>query len=62
MKNFKVSSAVRFQKFLTVFVSDSKTLTEKERTQMFEKISDYNIGWYATVLSPIFISNSMLKR
>lgn len=29
---------------------------------MFEKIKEYNIGWFATVLSPIVISNGMLKR
>ena len=41
---------------------DSKTLTEKERTSMFKKINEYEIGWSATVLSPIVISNCMLKR
>ncbi|XP_017493302.1 PREDICTED: ribonuclease H2 subunit A-like, partial [Rhagoletis zephyria] len=41
---------------------DSKTLTEKERSAMFEKMKEYNIGWFATVLSPIVISNAMLKR
>ena len=42
---------------------DSKTLTENERNQMFSRInSEPNIGWFATVLSPIVISNSMLKR
>ncbi len=29
---------------------------------MFEKMKEYNIGWFATVLSPIVISNAMLKR
>lgn len=42
--------------------ADSKTLTEKERSAMFEKMKEYNIGWFATVLSPIVISNAMLKR
>nr|XP_027203844.1 ribonuclease H2 subunit A-like [Dermatophagoides pteronyssinus] len=42
---------------------DSKTLTEKQRTEMFETIdNDPNIGWSTTILSPIYISNSMLKR
>ncbi|KAJ6222068.1 hypothetical protein RDWZM_000613 [Blomia tropicalis] len=43
---------------------DSKTLTEHERSSMFEKINsdEYQIGWFATVLSPIVISNAMLKR
>ena len=29
---------------------------------MFKKIKEYEIGWSATVLSPIIISNCMLKR
>ncbi|KAH7639297.1 hypothetical protein HUG17_3330 [Dermatophagoides farinae] len=42
---------------------DSKTLTEKQRSEMFETIdNDVNIGWSSTILSPIYISNSMLKR
>ena len=45
-----------------IYILDSKTLTEKERSDMFEKMKEYDIGWFATVLSPIVISNCMLKR
>lgn len=45
--------------------ADSKTLTEAKREEIFEEIGekDYkNIGWFATILSPVTISNSMFKR
>ncbi|RWS29745.1 ribonuclease H2 subunit A-like protein [Leptotrombidium deliense] len=47
--------------------ADSKTLTEEKRTDLFEninsgKISNVQLGWIADVLSPVTISNSMLKR
>lgn len=29
---------------------------------MFAKMKEYEIGWFATVISPIVISNCMLKR
>jgi ribonuclease HII len=48
-----------------IFKTDSKTLTEEKREEIFSKIgeNDYqNIGWLATVLSPVTISNNMFKR
>lgn len=41
---------------------DSKTLTEADRSEMFEKINEFGIGYLTTILSPVVISNSMLKR
>ena len=44
--------------------SDSKTLTEDQREAIFKKIDDADdcIGWIVDVLSPNYISNSMLRR
>ena len=44
--------------------ADSKTLTEAQRDSIFEKIdgASHIIGWIVHVLSPTYISNSMLKR
>ncbi|CAG2113685.1 unnamed protein product [Medioppia subpectinata] len=45
--------------------TDSKTLTEEKREEIFEKIgkNEYKkIGYLATVLSPVTISNSMFRR
>lgn len=45
------------------WILDSKTLTEKQRSEMFEMINQHeDLGWSACILSPNFISNSMLKR
>ncbi|GAB1604780.1 ribonuclease H2 subunit A-like [Argonauta hians] len=46
-------------------LADSKTLTEEKREDILEKMtSEYvdKIGWMVHILSPTFISNSMLKR
>lgn len=44
--------------------SDSKTLTEAQREQLFEQLNaakDY-VGWALHILSPNFISTSMQQR
>lgn len=45
-------------------VADSKTLTEAERENLFEKLHEANsfIGWALQILSPNTISTSMLQR
>ncbi|KAE8300056.1 Ribonuclease H2 subunit A [Larimichthys crocea] len=45
-------------------VADSKTLTEAERENLFEKVDGANsyVGWALQVLSPNTISTSMLQR
>ncbi|XP_020503326.1 ribonuclease H2 subunit A [Labrus bergylta] len=45
-------------------VADSKTLTEEERENLFEKIDEANsfVGWALQILSPNTISTSMLQR
>lgn len=44
--------------------ADSKTLTEKQREGLFEKLCSANeyVGWAVNVISPNSICNSMLKR
>lgn len=44
--------------------ADSKTLSEDQREELFKKIADASdrIGWIVDILSPNFISNSMLRR
>lgn len=45
-------------------LSDSKTLTETQREELFEKIDaakEY-VGWALHILSPNFISTSMQRR
>lgn len=44
--------------------ADSKTLTEEQRESIFEKLCEAKelIGWMIEVLSPTYISNSMLRR
>lgn len=44
--------------------SDSKTLTEAERENLFEKLDEAKtyIGWAIKILSPNTISTSMLQR
>ncbi|KAJ6668089.1 hypothetical protein lerEdw1_016412 [Lerista edwardsae] len=48
----------------TLKVADSKTLTEAQREQLFEKLSAANdfVGWALHILSPNFISTSMQRR
>lgn len=43
---------------------DSKTLNELQREALFRKISEAAdwLGWKATILSPNYISNGMLRR
>ena len=51
--------------FMIVFVqTDSKTLTEEQREEIFGKISEAGdiLGWMIEILSPAFISNGMLSR
>lgn len=46
-------------------LADSKTLTEEKRENIFDKMcteSKDRLGWIVDILSPTFISNSMLKR
>ncbi|XP_064599605.1 ribonuclease H2 subunit A-like [Liolophura sinensis] len=44
--------------------ADSKTLNEEQRDGLFEKIKNATdvMGWMVDILSPAFISNSMLRR
>ncbi|KAH3705449.1 ribonuclease H2 subunit A-like [Dreissena polymorpha] len=44
--------------------ADSKTLTEEQRDSIFEQLSGAReiIGWMVELLSPTYISNSMLRR
>ncbi|XP_060597317.1 ribonuclease H2 subunit A-like [Ruditapes philippinarum] len=44
--------------------ADSKTLTEEQRESIFEKLNGAKelIGWMVEILSPTYISNSMLRR
>ncbi|KAL5022714.1 hypothetical protein ScPMuIL_001869 [Solemya velum] len=51
-------------KLKEIGLADSKTLSEEQREEMFKKMceaQDY-VGWMVEILSPTFISNSMLKR
>ena len=43
---------------------DSKTLTEEQREKIFKKIDEAkdSIGWIVDILSPNYISTSMLRR
>ncbi|VDI32089.1 ribonuclease H2 subunit A [Mytilus galloprovincialis] len=52
------------EKFGEMGFADSKTLTEEQRESIFDKINEANdmIGWMVEVLSPTFISTSMLRR
>lgn len=52
------------EKVKNLGVADSKTLTEEQREDLF-KIIDENkefIGWAIDILSPNYLSNSMLRR
>ncbi|ESO09970.1 hypothetical protein HELRODRAFT_73260 [Helobdella robusta] len=48
----------------TIGFADSKTLTEEQRDNLFVKLDaeKANMGWLINILSPNYISNSMLKR
>lgn len=52
------------EKFGEMGFADSKTLTEEQREAIFDKILEANemMGWMVEVLSPTFISTSMLSR
>lgn len=45
-------------------LSDSKTLTEAERENLFQKLDEARsyVGWALQILSPNTISTSMLQR
>jgi len=49
-------------KYLSIL--DSKTLTEEQRESIFTQLNEARemIGWMVEVLSPTYISNSMLRR
>ncbi|PVD29950.1 hypothetical protein C0Q70_09211 [Pomacea canaliculata] len=51
-------------KFREMGFADSKTLTEEQRESIFQKICETNnmIGWMVDILSPTYISRSMLRR
>lgn len=51
-------------KLVEMGFADSKTLTEEQREKLFAKINEAtdSMGWIIDVLSPNFISSSMLKR
>lgn len=48
----------------TIGFADSKTLSEPQRDELFEKLDAATgvLGWIVNILSPNYISNSMLKR
>jgi len=51
------------ERLFSIF-SDSKTLTEEQRGELF-KIIDENkefMGWAINILSPNYLSKSMLRR
>ncbi|KAK7110010.1 ribonuclease H2 subunit A-like [Littorina saxatilis] len=52
------------EKFKEMGFADSKTLTEEQRENIFTKISDNGdmMGWMVDILSPGYISRSMLRR
>ena len=45
-------------------LSDSKTLTEEQREDLFQIIDENKefIGWAINILSPNYLSKSMLRR
>lgn len=57
---FSYMSCFQFQ----TIVSDSKTLTEEKREEIFDMLNKTEnlIGWMIEILSPTYISNSMLRR
>jgi len=56
----------KHSKLKSLGVDDSKTLTESKREELFDilssKSSEEYIGWSVHVLSPRYLSHSMLKR
>ncbi|XP_021361251.1 ribonuclease H2 subunit A-like [Mizuhopecten yessoensis] len=53
------------EKFGEMGFADSKTLTEEQREKIFERMdkeTDTLLGWVVEILSPTYISNSMLSR
>ncbi|KAL8621273.1 hypothetical protein ACOMHN_008098 [Nucella lapillus] len=52
------------EKFAEIGCADSKTLTEEQREEIFSNICDNNdmIGWMVDIISPAYISQSMLRR
>lgn len=54
-----------FEKELKVLGAvDSKTIDEKKREEMFEKLCQHpdKIGWAVEIISPNTIANDMLRR
>jgi len=52
------------EKFKEMGFADSKTLTEEQRENIFTKINENTdmMGWMVDILSPAYISRSMLRR
>ncbi|GFS18918.1 ribonuclease [Elysia marginata] len=52
------------EKFGTMGFADSKTLTEEQRDKIFSEINSSLdlLGWMVEILSPAYISRSMLRR
>lgn len=50
--------------YFVTLLSDSKTLSEAERENLFEKLDEARsyVGWALQILSPNTISTSMLQR
>lgn len=48
----------------TIGFADSKTLSEEQRDELFSKLNAAGdcLGWIVNILSPNYISNSMLRR
>lgn len=52
------------QQFTDLKFADSKTLSEEQRESIFEKMNEslHMLGWIVEILSPAYISSSMLQR
>lgn len=50
--------------YLNLFILDSKVLSEEKREELFAALSsaDEVLGWKVQILSPNYISTSMLQR
>lgn len=49
--------------FLSMFYSDSKTLKEEKREELFESLkADATIGWAVDVIDPRVLSAKMLQK
>ncbi|XP_046373828.2 ribonuclease H2 subunit A-like [Haliotis rufescens] len=54
----------RQEKLKEMGLADSKTLSEEQRESMLEKMkaASDSVGWIVEILTPAYISNSMLRR